>query len=54
MRPKPANAVAFILLLASFACLIPGLTHPALTLEVENQVRARAGMPLKQSFEAVG
>ena len=28
--------------------------HPALTLEIENQVRARAGMPLKQVFEPVG
>ena len=28
--------------------------HPALTLEIENQVRARAGMPLKPAFEAVG
>ncbi|HKP94426.1 MAG TPA: paraquat-inducible protein A [Fibrobacteria bacterium] len=34
MRPKIANALALILILASFACLVPGLYLPALTLDI--------------------
>jgi paraquat-inducible protein A len=29
-----ANGLALILILASFACLVPGLTHPAITLDI--------------------
>jgi uncharacterized paraquat-inducible protein A len=34
MPPKIANAMALILILASFACLVPGLSRPALTLDI--------------------
>jgi uncharacterized paraquat-inducible protein A len=34
MRPKIANTAALILILASFACLVPGLYRPALTLDI--------------------
>lgn len=34
MRAKTANGLALVLILASFACLVPGLTHPAITLDI--------------------
>lgn len=34
MRNKSLNVVALSLILASFACLFPGLTRPALTLDI--------------------
>lgn len=34
MRTRPANVVAILLILASFACLVPGLIRPALTLDI--------------------
>ncbi|MDB5047196.1 MAG: putative rane protein [Fibrobacteres bacterium] len=34
MRPKIANTLALLLILASFACLVPGLFRPALTLDI--------------------
>lgn len=34
MPNRAANAAALVLILASFACLAPGLTRPALTLDV--------------------
>ncbi len=34
MRNKSLNVLALGLILASFACLFPGLTHPALTLDI--------------------
>ncbi len=34
MRNKSLNVLALVLILASFACLFPGLTHPALTLDI--------------------
>ena len=34
MRNKTLNALALGLILASFACLIPGLVRPALTLDI--------------------
>ncbi len=34
MRSKPANAIALLLILASFVCLVPGLYRPALTLDI--------------------
>ncbi len=34
MKTRPANIAALILILASFACLVPGLTRPALTLDI--------------------
>jgi paraquat-inducible protein A len=34
MHPRNANAIALILILASFACLVPGLYRPALTLDI--------------------
>jgi paraquat-inducible protein A len=34
MAPRTANVIALILILASFACLVPGLWLPALTLDI--------------------
>lgn len=34
MPPKVANLLALLLILASFACLVPGLYLPALTLDI--------------------
>lgn len=34
MRNRAANAAAIGLILASFACLVPGLARPALTLDI--------------------
>ena len=34
MAPRIANVIALILILASFACLVPGLWLPALTLDI--------------------
>jgi paraquat-inducible protein A len=34
MPSRAANIAAFILILASFACLAPGLSRPALTLDI--------------------
>ena len=34
MQPRPANIAALCLILASFACLVPGLYRPALTLDI--------------------
>lgn len=34
MRPRIANLPALSLILASFACLVPGLYRPALTLDI--------------------
>jgi uncharacterized paraquat-inducible protein A len=34
MNPRIANAMALILLFASFVCLVPGLYRPALTLDI--------------------
>lgn len=34
MRPRYSNALAIVLILASFACLVPGLIRPALTLDI--------------------
>jgi uncharacterized paraquat-inducible protein A len=34
MNPRAANWAAVILILASFACLAPGLARPALTLDI--------------------
>jgi paraquat-inducible protein A len=34
MQARTANILAFLLILASFACLIPGLYRPALTLDI--------------------
>ncbi len=34
MASRTANVIALILILASFACLVPGLWFPALTLDI--------------------
>ncbi len=34
MQAKTSNAVALVAILASFACLVPGLVRPALTLDI--------------------
>lgn len=34
MKPKASNTLALLLILTSFACLIPGLYRPALTLDI--------------------
>lgn len=34
MTSRAANAAAALLILASFACLVPGLARPALTLDI--------------------
>lgn len=34
MKPRTANILALSLLLAAFACLIPGIARPALTLDI--------------------
>jgi paraquat-inducible protein A len=34
MRSKTANGIALVLILASFGCLVPGLSLPALTLDI--------------------
>ncbi|MDQ3000734.1 MAG: paraquat-inducible protein A [Fibrobacterota bacterium] len=34
MKARTANILAFLLILTSFACLVPGLYRPALTLDI--------------------
>lgn len=34
MNPRIANILAILLLLAAFACLVPGVLRPALTLDI--------------------
>lgn len=34
MNPRIANILALLLLLAAFACLVPGVARPALTLDI--------------------